>query len=710
MTHMQTAPIRPDTSRTYQVSRRHADTLGVDMGRTNFKGPIDAFEEVAANCIDGGGKVIKISVDRSYDGEGGGGQAYVEDDGRGMRDGAGIQQYMDIGGSEKKQAKLEGRLSPEGRDYIGNFGWGTLAPRRLCNVCTVESWAEGDPEKPETMPGKYSVMREVFTDDDKDSDLHDVREGTYEGEKRGTRITFKGLKFLGEEDDFTDTELLARLEDDFDLEKHGIHLYVNGKLAQPFKIVNPTKYEIDIEVDGVKVTGMIYYSSKTLGDRKGISTRVNGRAVGGRNEELFDGIVDAGTHARIRGVLEIGNAMDKEIIFTREFFSRGAKGKKLARAIREEIKKIAVDQNVDRRDEKVEKGREYVAEQLPELGQLVRTALADGDIRSYRFEFDQAVGTLSVDKSARVIHVNPRASLFRPTAYTPKDMAYMLENLSTHAVASALMPDDRSRRLLDKAAINAAAVRLRGSRGKALYLNDLIPQEDGEKEKPVLNTVDTRLYSYREVTERTGKDNALLKRLKNAGLLTEARQGEILGSEAIRLEKSLAGLATLYEAARHTTVPTGTSDFNHRRSTEDMTRRKFNKAKELDERVHLLGGEGKEAIYAVKEADLPEFVSFLDTGSWPAEDADLSAIQGRIDSYDPDAKEASPKVEKPSGYKGIDPNPVFGASRPKPAAPLTVEPEEEITPTTRPKGPTMDRATEVSDIEAFLARKKEGTA
>ena len=261
MGHMPTDSQTPDITKTYTVSRRHSDTLGVNMGRTNFRGAIAAYEELVANCVDGGAKVVKISIDRSYNGEGGRGRTTIGDDGHGMKDGEGIQAFYDIGGSEKREMKERGELTPEGRTPIGSFGWGTLATRYLGTVCTLESW------KGET----YTTIREVFTPDDKDTDEHEAGEGVYTGNKQGTRTTLTGLKFLSNEDAFTDNELRAALEDNIDVEGLGVSIYVNGTLVEPFVVKNPTRYQVEFEVPDVgTVKGIINYHNILMNNLKDI--------------------------------------------------------------------------------------------------------------------------------------------------------------------------------------------------------------------------------------------------------------------------------------------------------------------------------------------------------------------------------------------------------------------------------------------------------
>ncbi|MBU0456843.1 MAG: ATP-binding protein [Nanoarchaeota archaeon] len=613
--------------REYVVRRVHAQDSAVSMARSIFEDAIHAIAELVANSHDGDGHNIHVRVSPE--------ELIIEDDGCGMNEDKGIPEFFAIGGSEKKELKARGKKTKEGRTPIGNFGWGSLAVRYLALNHRLDSWKDG----------VHSWVEEKFSPDDKNDDPINVKAGPDPADKHGTRIHLTNLHYKLGEDGFTIGALMDRLGDEMPVkELVDFDVFVNDQLVTPLKLKNAIEYVVEVDDPLLgKVSGSIFYSTKSLGDKAGVRVKVNNRGVGGLNKH-FQQTLKAGLGSKVYGVI-YADIMDPLVQFNRSGFSKSENGARLDLIIVNALKQIRQDHEGGAKDEKICKAGEQVRNMLPKMGSLVARALNDN--QPYRFVFDETRATeiLNVDREERTVYVNPNSSLCQLAGYGIKDVKMMMARLVTHIVGSAMITDNEEIIKFDEVAQDLAKITFpKRNKKRTPTLADILPKEDmvdvGDNYDPSLKIIPIRLYTLPEVTKRTGFSNGVLKRMKMSGFLTSKKE-KILGEDALAAKNRLAGKITLFDAVRTISIPEGKNGFSIWHNKEIATAKKLN---DMEAGGHILkyvanmAFLGRPAFYVVDKMRLNSFKQFLQT--WEFSESDL-----RPTSRDPTKSYEKPALE-----------------------------------------------------------------
>ena len=109
--------------RRIQIARTVNETVAVDMRESNFDGPIDAIFELGKNANDCDAPNWWITHSEEDTG-----RLVIEDDGDGMKDGAGLEAFFKPGGSESRERRSRGEKTKKGRNehsrkiWVGRLG------------------------------------------------------------------------------------------------------------------------------------------------------------------------------------------------------------------------------------------------------------------------------------------------------------------------------------------------------------------------------------------------------------------------------------------------------------------------------------------------------------------------------------------------------------------------------------------------------------
>ncbi|MBI2573091.1 ATP-binding protein [Candidatus Woesearchaeota archaeon] len=532
-----------DTSGVIHVSRRHASDLGVMIGDTIFPSPIHAIHELGGNAHDADASTFSVIYQ-----PGSQGRLVLEDDGFGMSPGQGLEDFFQIGGSTKRDLKREGKTTPRGRRPIGNFGWGSLAVRYLAQSHVFESWRGG----------VYSRVEEVFSETDQDYDPIRVVTQSCDPQLHGTKLTLTNLREVTQSINLD--HLMRSLSTQMPVELSDFQMRVNGVQVTPPALTAATKYVFGVSDKELgEVTGTIYYSPKNLGDLSGVYVKVNGRAIGGRNLDLLT-TLSAAMASRTYAVAH-AQGMETEIRFTRREVGTGEKADRLYGILETELRRVRQDQEGSAVDTKLHDAYRFVAEQLPLLGTRLARVLGEEGAYTFNFSDTRAGDMLNVDRSGKIVYVNPRSDAFRMHGVARREIDSTLALLLERSLACAVTtrPADWSRMALLAQELGKES-HPRVGKGRSFYLKDVLPRAEvpGEKADSTLPIVPTRLYSYHEAALRSGWHRELQKRLAEAGRLTTTHE-QVLGSDLETAMAALSDYTTLFQVVRGIAIPDGMS-------------------------------------------------------------------------------------------------------------------------------------------------------
>ncbi len=571
------------------IQRTYGDDFMVTVGKSLFKHPKRIILELGSNEHDEDADVYKVWLHQDE------GKVIVEGNGRGM-DVEGLTSFVRIGDSVKK----EEILSPEGRKRTGKFGVAVLGIRAFWGGVTVESWKEGT----------HYTVTETFDDADTIEKRLVVSREPCNPEKHGARLTLFDMD-LNDETYIDEMNLMRLLRDE--LPRKLAEIYVNDNLVPRRDLGIPLEYVIDVHDPAAgHVHGTIFLASKKLGDDNGLFTKVNDRAVGGKNEDL---IPEQDLKSRIYGVVHVDD-LEEYITIDREQFFASAKGRAVRDIIHDVLRQARRDMSAKVKENKIAKCKEVLTDYLPTVEAMMGEFMDGGSPFKVVFSEEHAGKVLYVSESARIVYVNPTSRAFDLATYRPAETRRVLGRLGVMAVAfSKLESEDHEK---TEAAVSAFTdLEIGRGRERRRLANILPGQTTPEQERARKSINPNRLYEQRDATART-YPAWMLKRFAEAGLIEPYREKTYLGKDLSALLETLDGKVTLHEGVRHVPVPEGTDEFNFRRThmaraTKEIE--KLKKAKKLPKYVKNVSRVRSHPIYTFPKENLGELVHLLAEGT-----------------------------------------------------------------------------------------------
>jgi hypothetical protein len=615
----------------FSVSREHGDDLAVTMGDTLLPTLEDCILELVANTHDADASVTKIDYNVTR------GTLTIEDDGSGM-DQTGLNHFFRMGESQKKVNPI----TPNGRHVIGRFGIATLALRMLARSHVLDAYQDG----------VHYRVRETFSDKDKDHDSIPVEVKACNASKHGVRITLKDLRFAPGDGRFDLEELRLKLKNEMRLTELGdqFDIYVNKKLVGPAEIKYTAEYIVDFDhpLTG-PVTGSILYCRQSLGSDAGIYTKVNGRAVGGTNQELFGKTLPLSVSSRTYGVVHV-NGLEDKIRFDRSGFKGCPEVRELQEQIRGVLRQVISDAKGDLKDSKIENARATLAEVLPVVGEEIAKALGEEGTYSFIFDPRKAGDLVALDQGNKVVYVNPDAAPLALSGLQPREIRSAVARMGEYALMSVMVEDeDQHDSFEDFTTSLVRRLHPKRSLRKGRSLANILPRgalEDNDTYDPSLVTRPARLYSLRELPARTGQANSIWKRLISSGIVDEFKlggelvvqeqhstyepftrkskkwnQARILGSAVLEAQRLIGRRVPLYEAARRVPLPPGTkNDFVFYQRNEVQARKHLDAMalnSSLPEGVENLAGPDRPSFYVLEPSLLDDLAELVEKGKFP---------------------------------------------------------------------------------------------
>jgi hypothetical protein len=526
----------------FTLFRDHGNNLAVTMGEALFPDLETAVMELVANSYDADATDVHIRYFPEQD------KLVVSDNGEGM-DEQGLQHFFRMGDSPKVLKPV----SDKGRAMIGNFGIASLAVRALASEHTLESIKSGI---------HYKIEEEFNANDKDDKPIQVMTTELPEGQD-GTEVTLRGLKFAPGEGKFDLNNLISRIKQELPIDLLDFDVYVNGSVIPPNQVRRGIEYAIDFRDSNVgDIVGSLWLGKRIL-PVSGVYTKVNGRAVGGTNQELFSGFKE-GFKRRVYGTLDVSQ-LENLVRFDRSGFQDKPVVQRLHNSLKGILKQMNLDYTGEEKDAKAIAAQEIVRETLPFLGRQIASSLTGNpDSTPYSFEFNKvkAGDLVYVDQKRKRVFINPEAPPFR-TGLTSGNIRYALSRIGEYAVLSALLPDADAQEKFQDFVLETGK-RL-GRKRKDKSLAGILPQK-GTIENPefdlTLRVSPARVYTFREVSKRTGLRNSVIKRAIASGLVeTYNNKNKIVGQNVLSLRDRVKGTIPLFEVCKKVPVPEGIVDF-----------------------------------------------------------------------------------------------------------------------------------------------------
>ncbi len=551
----------------FVVSRTHGQDLSVTMGNNLLPSLEACVLELVANSYDADATQVTVTYKPDK------GSLTIGDNGCGMGP-EGLESFFRMGDSLKKSNPI----SEGGRVVIGKFGIASLALRMISRDYTLDSWREGT---------QYTAS-EKFSEGDRDDKPISIFSKAGSEEVHGVKIAMRNLRFRPDSGQFSVERLRAMLANELPIEPGSFDLTLNGQLVTPTGLRNVVEYFIETKLPGIGgVNGSLFYSKKTLPPgQRGVFTKVNGRAVGGQNEDLFGASSAMGMAKKLYGVVNV-DGLESKIRFDRSGFLDCPEVTRLHEYLREVMKQVRRDMDGDSRDRQVEKAQRVFLETLPTVGRELATLAGVENPSQNPFEFvfsaRKAGDLVYVDRDAKTVYVNPHSSALLMSGIQPKEVRAALARIGEYAAVS-LIADINGQEDYEDHVLRVSRALYGDRRSKGKTLSSIIPREKQHKRfDPTLRTNANRLYHLRELPTRTGLSNVELKRLISSGVLSERKLGEallvtgrayqtkntggflnrgsswgkakVLGRDVTNVIKLLDGRLTLYAALREMDPP-----------------------------------------------------------------------------------------------------------------------------------------------------------
>lgn len=528
----------------------------------------------------------------------------IEDDGKGM-DEAGVLAFFRMGDSPK----AEEPITKKGRKKLGKFGIASLAVKYLANNHHFETWRDGV---------KYEVT-EDFTQRRPDHEEFPIHQVPCDEEGSGTRITLTGLREVVA--DTLDVKAFRdRLGDEMPV-LEDFTMTVNGVVVKPYQIRSATEYVIDLKRHPLlgRVYGSFYVTNGSFGDRAGIFVKINNRSVIGDDLEL-DRRLKLGLKKRVRAIVH-ADSLDGKIKLTRAGIKRSDEMATLRRCIDDVLLQIGRDNDRDKRSEALMKAQERFDDDCAKVAESFMDVL--GYLPRIEFSTDTANATGGIGRffpSEKRIVIYSRGEGAKIRKLSPKGIADTLYRTCAATITLGSVPESQ-RDQVAKVYHALFQQENKGTKGRAVYLSDLV-RKVGESRR-VDSISHNRLFTITEFSRLTGQPNAVLKRMKSAGVITPYKEDLYLGETVVAIENEYNSLFSLFEVSKDIDIPPG---------REQPATIRFYREKEANERLTALeeqdqlppwienrAKKGMDPFYVVHEADYEKMLNYLNT--WELEAA-----------------------------------------------------------------------------------------
>ena len=571
--------------KSFVLTREQGRDLSATIGNLLFRDLVMCLEELVANSHDADAENVRIDYDPKKN------LLVVSDDGEGM-DAEGLRSFYTMGDSPKKLNPI----SPKGRSRIGKYGIASLVLRGLTRHYVLQSFRNG----------VCYTAEESFGELDSDDKSIEITKINTDRKKHGVIITMDDLRFVADDRTLDVSQLWKRLAVEMPV-LPDFSVFLNGGEVKPKIKVDGVEYLID-ENDPVlgRVSGSLYYSQTPLKEEGGIYIKVHGRAVGGKNLELF-GSSFVGFRDRIFGVVN-ADGLEDIIGFDRSNFLDHPKFSRLAAYLDNILRQMRQDadaSNVARRGVRF-KGK--IDNILADVGRFVGCVLGES---SYEVSFDErkAGAAARLDRGGKRLYINPRSPVVALQYIKPNSIRSALLDAAVFAMVYDSLPTEHRR--------NYSTLQLKAAEASAGYkdgsLADILNVEDGGG-RSVVRVSPARLYDYSEVTGITGYSVSIVRDLVSSEICVY-RDDRILGREVLKVIKIMKGRIPLLDAIKRVWKKDKAHDvanklFLTKNKLDAMERRGL----ELPFCVENLAEGGKEQFYVVGEDDLESFGEFLDSG------------------------------------------------------------------------------------------------
>ncbi len=586
------------------LERSHGANLSRVMGDLLFKDLVLCVQEIVANCHDADAEDVDIAYSP------GRGTLVISDNGTGM-DKEGLRGFYRLGDSSKERIPR----TKKGRTPIGKFGIATLVLRTLADHYTLESWKDG----------VHYTVEEKFTKEDTDAKKLDVRIDKCSPKSHGVRISIDKLKFTKGGRELDLSELRKRLSVEMPI-LPDFSMKLNAEPIKSRNIENGVEYAVEIEDRDVGfIRGSIYYSSRPLEEgAAGIYVKVHGRAVGGANKDLLGGNIALGT--RVFGVVEANGLDDIVGLDRHDFLTDHPKFKALKEYLGDILKEVRRDMDNDLRGKNRRKARISLVNTLPQVASYTKRLLGDQTPGAYEivFDKDKAGDIARVDTNAKKLFINPSSEVF------------VVSNPGIRTIRESLLKAAEYAELLNRVSADfrvnleesiLSAIRLRREElktgGKRHYLGDLISGAEIASGSRV-TTSSSRVYNYAEITRLTGRDNAVIKILVDAGLLNDRDGERVIGQDVITTVETLGDDLTIFEAIKKVhKVPEESEahDYAIFQSREKTANKRlesmFKRNERLPPYIRNVALPKHTPLFVIDPRFLQSFKHFVDEGNFP---------------------------------------------------------------------------------------------
>ncbi|MBI2148869.1 ATP-binding protein [Candidatus Woesearchaeota archaeon] len=521
----------------FDVRVEAGDDLLDTISRLLSKDVLTDFSELVANAYDADAPHVDVTYNPERD------LIVISDNGDGM-DENGIRGFFRMGQSIKKTQPV----SPKGRRRVGSYGLATKSLMALSGNYSLETFNGGFFYTVDVDSGSKKPLKVKF---------RKAPPG-----KKGTTITMHDLKFLKDGRVFTADDLRRKLAVEMPLSGE-FTVNVNGEPVVLKKLENAVEYAIDY-VDPVvgKMVGSLFYNPRPIGDDAGVYIKVDGRAVGGPNLDLFGERFSVGLARRLFGVVHVEGLRDLITLDRRSFLRDHPKFKTVTDYIFQILRNVRQDMEMDLQIRKRNRTENRLDERIvSSVGRSVRDILKEeGAPYDILFDAERAGEVARIDVNDRKLYINPRSPVCGLKGVSPKDVKGALLDAAVFAATQNSLPEKGGAREKYENLVLRAAKLVSGSNKISLAeLLGEIKSGDGDR-VDYYRISPNRLYTYKEVTRATGWENTLVKRLVESGVLTNRSGDRIFGSEISSIVEKLSGSLPMYSAVRRAFPKPDTKD------------------------------------------------------------------------------------------------------------------------------------------------------
>ncbi len=583
-------------TRTEAVRRRPGKNLPQVMSSVIFHSDYHAAEEIISNSFDEDAEHVRIEYKPEED------YILFEDDGEGA-DVEGLDAFFRLGDSLKQQRKL----TKKGRMPIGKFGIATLALKYLGNSAEITAWKEGK---------RREIKEDLSEDLTMNKPIKVQVNQEKEKNKHGMRIKVSELNALREGRDFTVDSLIGSLRRNMPM-RDDFKITINGKEIKPVKIERGAEYCLDEMVDGVgRVHGSFFVCSSPIPDKssRGVHIKVNGRRVGDPFYFRVGHQFRAGLETRLTATV-YADGLDPCIGFDRTNLKTDhPRFKKVEPVIKKVLGSLAED---FKRESRAKQREKLVASLEQSIENVTERAMKQfKGIRSIAFDAGEKAGTIArFNPDEKRVYVNPEAIKI----FSQNHIDSALANAVIHAITNQQVLDTFSNSPTAKKVIakrdEQKAKNLEKVSGDYKTLTAIL-EETSARPETTLNPY--RLYSSKDLNEKTGVSYIAIRRLRESGVLEEAvvdgerRKDHYFAKDFKAAVKTVQGYVPLHTVlsdmsasgdleSNTQTENTITGQLEHLRSTKEIP-------------SYLLRvGKNQNTCYFVQENSVDEFKEFLKT-------------------------------------------------------------------------------------------------